>query len=171
MAQAVTDTRLGEHVGSVGHRLHATGQDDLATAGTNQVMGQHGGFHARAAQLVDGGGATGVGNAGLAHRLAGRALLDATRQHAAHDALVDSTGFDTAPLNGGANGSGGKFGSRETGEPAQHAAHGGAGSGQEYNIGGAAHDDALLYVSIVIFVAGKRWSTPFQRMGSRPMVR
>ena len=90
VADAVAGTRLGQQVGRVGHRLHAAGQDDVGRAGQDQVVGQHGGLHARAAHLVDGGGAGGVGQAGAARGLAGGGLALAGGQDAAHQHLVDA---------------------------------------------------------------------------------
>ena len=139
VAEAIAGTRLGEHVGGIGHGLHAAGQHHLGAAGADQVVGQHGGLHAGAAQLVDGGGADAIGDAGLAHGLAGRALLDAAGQHAAQDALVDAGCLDAGTLDGGADGNGGQLRRGHAREAAEHAAHGGAGGGEEDDIAGVTH--------------------------------
>ena len=103
VADAVAGARLGQQVGRVGHRLHAAGQDDVGRAGQDQVVGQHGGLHARAADLVDGGGAGGVGQAGAARGLAGGRLALAGGQDAAHQHLVDALRRQAGAVERGAD--------------------------------------------------------------------
>ncbi|MNZ88996.1 hypothetical protein D3C78_1078990 [compost metagenome] len=46
-----------QQVRCVGHAFHAAGDHHLGTAGQQHVVGQHRGFHARTAHLVQGGAA------------------------------------------------------------------------------------------------------------------
>ncbi len=89
VAHAVAAPRLIENVGRVAHGLHAAADHDVVAAGFEHVVAEHGGAHARAAQFVDGGGAGTVRQAGQTHGLAGRALLEAGGQHAAHHHVLD----------------------------------------------------------------------------------
>src|SRR5439155_350672 len=60
MAGTVTAARLGQQIGCIAHALHAAGQHDRGRACMDDVVGQHGGLHAGAADLVDRRGAGGV---------------------------------------------------------------------------------------------------------------
>jgi len=74
MTGAVTAARLGQQIGRVAHALHAAGDDDPGGAGIDDVMRQHRGLHAGAADLVDGGGAGRIRQFGAARGLPRRSL-------------------------------------------------------------------------------------------------
>ena len=74
-AHAVAAANALQDVGSVRHAFHTTGNHDVVAAGFDQIVGEHGGFHAGAAELIDGGSSSVIRQAGLAHSLAGRALF------------------------------------------------------------------------------------------------
>ena len=101
VADAIAAACLGQQVRRVRHQLHAAGDDDIGAACGNEIVRQHGGLHARAAHLVDGGGAGRIGQAGAAHGLAGGGLALAGLQHVAHQHLVDAVCGDAGPLHGG----------------------------------------------------------------------
>ena len=61
----------------------------ISGTGTDDVVRQHGGLHAGAADLVDGGGAGGIRQFGAARGLPRRGLTLSGRQHAAHEYFVD----------------------------------------------------------------------------------
>jgi len=90
-------TVLVQYIGSIGHRLHAASDHDLTRTGNNLVMGEHGGAHAGAAQLVDGDRASGIRQAGQTHGLPGRALLQAGGQ--ARQAALKAAHGGTGAVN------------------------------------------------------------------------
>ena len=92
MTHAQTAAGLLNNVRRVGHALHAAGNHDAVAAGLERVVGLHHGFHAGAAQLVDSRAASRRWQACVQARLAGRALLQAGGQDAAHNDLVDVSG-------------------------------------------------------------------------------
>ena len=57
VAHAIAGAGAVEQIGRIAHALHAAGDGDLGAAGADEVMGEHRRLHARAAHLVDGGGA------------------------------------------------------------------------------------------------------------------
>ncbi len=61
VTHAVAAARLGQQVRCIAHGLHAAGHHDVRRAGPHQVVCQHGGLHAGAADLVDGGAANAGG--------------------------------------------------------------------------------------------------------------
>ena len=81
VAHAVAGPGLGQQVGGVRHGLHAARNHDPGAPGGEQVVGQHGRLHARAAHLVDRGATDALGEAGAEGRLAGRRLAEACRQY------------------------------------------------------------------------------------------
>ena len=98
MAGAVAGAGLGQQIGRIAHALHAAGQHDRGRACIDDVMGQHGRLHAGATDLVDGGGAGGVGQFGAAGGLASRCLTLSGRQYVAHENLIDPLGCNLGPL-------------------------------------------------------------------------
>ena len=144
MADAVAGARLGQQVRGVGHRLHAARQDDVGGARQDQVVRQHGRLHARAADLVDGGGAGGVGQAGTARGLAGGRLALAGGQDAAHQHLVDALGRQGGSVERGADRVGAKGGSGNAGKLALEAAERRARGGDDDDRIGDGHERILL---------------------------
>jgi hypothetical protein len=57
VAHAEAAARLREQIGSIGHRLHAAGDDDIGIAGLDGLSGECDGAEAGAADHVDGDGA------------------------------------------------------------------------------------------------------------------
>ena len=99
-------------------------------------MGQHHGLHAGAADLVDRGGAGGVGQPGGAGGLAGGRLALSGRQHAAHQHLVDPLRRQRRPVERAAKRVGAEGGCREPGELSLEATERGArGSDDDDGIG------------------------------------
>ena len=68
---------LGQQVGRARHAFHAAGHDQRGVAGANRLVGEHDGFQARAADLVDRDRADGIGQAGEDRCLAGGVLTQA----------------------------------------------------------------------------------------------
>ena len=135
MAHAQAGAGLLDHIGRVGHAFHAAGDHHAVAAGLEQVMRQHHGLQARAAQLVDGGAAGGGRQAGIQRCLAGRALLEAGGQYAAHDHFLHVGRLDTGTGHGLADGKGAQLHGRHAGQAALEATHGGAGAADDDDIG------------------------------------
>ena len=98
MAGAVAGAGLGQEIGRIAHALHAAGQHDRGRTCVDDIVRQHGGLHAGAANLVDGGGAGGVRQFGAAGSLSGRRLTLSGRQYVADENLIDSLGRKLGPL-------------------------------------------------------------------------
>ena len=79
VAESIAFAGLGEQVGRAAHALHAAGHDQRRVAGANRLVGEHDGFQARAADLVDRERPDGIGQAGENRRLAGWVLAQARR--------------------------------------------------------------------------------------------
>ncbi len=79
----------GHDVVGQAHVLLAAGDDHLGVAATDRLGTQVQGLEARAADLVQGHGRHGEGQAGLDRGLARRVLPGACGQHLAHDHFVD----------------------------------------------------------------------------------
>ena len=131
MADAIAAARLGQQIGRVGHALHAAGHHDLGRAGVDDVVRQHGGLHAGAADLVDGGGAGGIRQAGAARGLPRRRLALPGRQHAAHEHFVDAFGRQSGALQRGGDDMGTELVVAEGRELAHEAAKRRACGGQD----------------------------------------
>src|SRR5690606_35907909 len=78
----------------------AAGDDDVDTAGREEVVAEHGGLHAGSANLVDGGAGYALGKARAQRGLACRSLALAGLQHVAHDDFVHSIGLDACAFDG-----------------------------------------------------------------------
>src|ERR1700726_705110 len=103
-------------------------------------MGQHGGLHAGAADLVDGGGAGRIWQLGAAGGLPRRSLALSGWQHAAHEDFVDPLRLEFRPFDRGTDDMGAKLVAAERGEIAHEAAKWRAGCGNDDDwIGGGGH--------------------------------
>ena len=134
-AVLVSLTSTHKEVGRTGHRLHATGDDDLVVPGANRLIGQRHGNKARQAQLVDGGG-------GYRHRDTGsrgrgaRGIGSGTGLHdIAHDHRIDLIGSDTRPLQRATDSHGTEFNRRQRREDAEQLADRGACSVDDHRSG------------------------------------
>ncbi len=94
VAHAKPEARAREKVGSLGHRLHAAGDADLHVARADRLVEDHGGAHARGADLVDGLRGDLLGDAGLDLGLARGDLTLSGLQHLTHDDVLDLSGLD-----------------------------------------------------------------------------
>ena len=131
VTHAIAGTRLGQQVGRVAHGLHAAGDHDVVGAGADEVVGQHGGFHGRAAHLVYRGTADAERQSAAEAGLPCRCLSLAGGQHAAHDDFLHLFGLDAGAFHGGANRGGAEFRCGEALEVALQTAHRGAGGGDD----------------------------------------
>ena len=127
MAEAIAGARPVEQIGRVGHALHAAGDDDIGAAGEDQVMGEHGRLHARAAHFVDRRRARRSGQPGAEPRLPGGRLSLPGGQHAAKHHFVDLIRRQSGPAQRRLDGGGAELGGCGVLEIALKAAHGGAG--------------------------------------------
>ena len=118
-------------------------------------MRQHGGLHARAADLVDGGGAGGVGQAGAAGGLAGGRLALAGGQDAAHQHLVDTLGRQGGTVERGADRVRAQSGGGNAGELALEAAERRARGGDDDDRIGDGHERILLLGGQVLGCGGQ----------------
>ncbi|MNE03951.1 hypothetical protein D3C80_964710 [compost metagenome] len=135
VAHAQAGTGLFQHVGGVGHAFHATGHHHAVAARLEQVVGQHHGLHAGAAELVDGGAAGGGGQAGIQRGLARRALLEAGGQHVAHDHFLHVGRRNAGAADGFAYGQCAQVNGGHAGQAALEAAHGSTGATDDNDFG------------------------------------
>ncbi|MNN23692.1 hypothetical protein D3C81_1370970 [compost metagenome] len=135
MAHAQAGAGFFQHVGGVGHAFHATRHHHGVGAGLEQVVGQHHGLHAGAAELVDGGAAGGGGQAGIQRGLARRALLEAGGQHVAHDHFLHVGGCNAGAADGLAYGQRPQVHGGNAGQAALEAAHGSTGATDDNDFG------------------------------------
>jgi hypothetical protein len=140
MPGAIARSRFRQQIRRVGHALHAAGNDDLGGAGTDDIVRQHGGFHAGSTDLVDGGGAGRIRQFSPARRLPRRRLTLSCRQHAAHEHFIDPLGWQFGPLDGGSDHMGTEFVAAERREIAHEPAERGAGGGNDHDgVGSCGH--------------------------------
>src|SRR5690606_13659621 len=92
-------------------------------------------LHAGTTQLVDGGAASGCWQSGIQRSLASRALLEAGRQHAAHDDFLDVGRLDAGASDSLTSGGGAQFDGRHAGQAALKTAHGSTGAADDDDIG------------------------------------
>ena len=138
VAAAQAAARAQQQVGGIAHTLHAPGDHYLVGAGNNAVVAEDGRLHTAAAGLVDGHGSGSLGNPRANRGLAGGALLEACRQYAAHEHLVNVARGNAGAFDGGGDGGAGQRGGRYRCEAAQQSPHGGAGAAEnDYRV--AAH--------------------------------
>ena len=132
-----TASNVGEVGGEI-HVLHAAGDRDLDVAGLDRPGRLHDRFESRTADLVDGDGGHGVGDAGLEGRLSGGVLADARLEHAAHEDFFDrpasrpasvmAAWMERRPVRG-----------RVLGRSRRGTSDGGAAGGEDDGSGGVAH--------------------------------
>ena len=100
IAQAVSFARLRQKVRGIGHRLHASRDDDGTVLGLDRLRCESNGFQSRAAYLVDCHG-TYLGRQSSVNRsLPRRVLPKPCADHVAHDALIDLLRIDVGALHG-----------------------------------------------------------------------
>ena len=92
----VTETDAGartvEQMGSIRHRFHAAGDDDLGRTGADQIAAEHDCFHARTADLVERGAACGQRQSRANRCLPRRSLAEAGGQHTTHQHFLHVAG-------------------------------------------------------------------------------
>ena len=118
VAHAHTGSGGGESIGGVGHGFHATGDDDVSIAAFDGLRGHHDGFHAGAADFVDGGAGYAVGDSGAFGGLSGRGLAESAAEDVAHEDFIDLVGFYVSGFEGGFDGVGSELRGGEVGEGA-----------------------------------------------------
>ena len=82
----------------VGHRLHASGHDQVGIAGSHGLGREHDGLQARPAHLVDRDGRDGRGHPTRNRGLASRGLALTCGNDVPHDDLVDARRIDAGSL-------------------------------------------------------------------------
>ena len=115
----------------VGHRLHATGHDDLGVAGADAPVGLVDGVHAGEAHLVDRGGRDVHRDAAVDGGLAGGDLPGAGLEDVAHVDVVDLVAGESGLVECGADGEPAELDGGERGERARQLADRGAGPGED----------------------------------------
>src|SRR6201999_181420 len=113
---------VGQQVGRLAHRLHATGDGDLEVAGADRLVGQAEGPHARGAYLVDRLRGALLRDAALDLGLARGDLALAGLQDLAVDDLLDLLGIDARALQRGLDRDAAELGGLERGERSAHLA-------------------------------------------------
>ena len=143
VAHAVAAPAFFQQIGGVGHALHAARNHDLAAAGHDLVVGQDGGFHARAAHFGQGDGTGALRQAAFETGLAGGGLALAGHQAVAKQHFFDFFWGDASPRDGGLDRSAAQVVRGQVGKTALEGTHGGAH--------GADDDDGVLLVGHVVF--------------------
>ena len=151
MPDARAAAMLLQEIGRVGHALHAARDHGIDGADGNRLCAHDHRLHARAANLVDGGGLDGLGQPGLDPGLAGGGLSKTGGQHAAHIDAVHILTLHTGALHGTFDGGCAKLGRADIGQRTLHRAHGRAGIGQNDDGIGTGHGKtASLLISCLI---------------------
>ena len=132
VAHAHAAAGLVQHIGGIGHGFHATGNDDVVGAGLDGIEGEHGGLHAGATQLIDGGGTGVVRQTGQTHGLTGRALFEASGQYTAHDDFLHVFRLQAGAGYGFTDRGGAQFGSGNRRQGTLEPTHGGTGTIYNY---------------------------------------
>ena len=135
VAHAEAEAGLLEHVGSLGHRLHAAADADLEVAGADRLIEHPGGADARGAHLVDRLRGDLLGDPGLDLRLARGDLALAGLEHLAHDDVLDSVGGDVGALERGLDRGAAEFGGVDGSEAAAELADRRTGGGEDHGLG------------------------------------
>ena len=118
VAELGAGAHVGKVVGSVGHGLGTTSNDDVGTASHDGLGTENDGLGGGCADLVDGGADDRVGNASTESALAGRVLTKTGREDVAEDDLLDGLGLDTSSLDGMLDGVGTELGGAKAGKRA-----------------------------------------------------
>ncbi len=121
-------------MGGPRHVLHAAGDDNIGIAQHDGLGGKHDGLHAGSAQLIDGEGGLGDGDAAPDGGLAGDTLPSAGRQNAAHDDFVHLVGDDLSARNGLADDEGAELAGLLVGQCAHEGTDGRTACGHYDNI-------------------------------------
>ena len=124
-------SRVREKVGRVGHRLHATGDNDVGVTHGDHAVGLDDGVEAREAHLVDHRRRNAHRDPSLHRRLTSWDLSGSSEKHLAHDHVVDLITGDSRPRQGGRNGVATEVGGGKSGERTGQFADGGAGTGDD----------------------------------------
>jgi hypothetical protein len=161
MAKASTRAMLREHIGSIGHTLHAACNNNVRRSGDNCFGRHHCCLHAGTANLVDCGRADRHRQSGTQCCLPGRGLTKRAGQDAAHDYLIDSIRSYACALDSGLDCRGAQLGRGNGGEDSLHAAHRRASIGCDNN-GICSHDSCPAIVRIV------QRALPLRQMCSAP---
>src|SRR5947209_1923506 len=133
-------TRLDQQVRRLGHRLLATGHDDVELAGPDQLIGHRDRVKPGQAYLVNRQGRHVHADAGVDRRLPGRDLAGAGRQHLTHDDVLHLLWRHTGAFERGLDGETTQLGSREIFELAEQATHWGTGAGHDDRTDHTGHD-------------------------------
>jgi len=127
VADAVAGAGPREQVGSLRHRLHAPGDDDVGLTGIDHQVGQVDGVEPGQAHLVDGGGGHAHGDAGIGRGLSGGDLPRTGQDHLSHKHVVDLFRRDAGPLECPGDGEPTQLGGREPTQRAGQLADRGSG--------------------------------------------
>src|SRR5690606_4482564 len=135
VSRVVADARaramLLEQVGSVGHALHAAGDDQVDGAHGERLGAHDHGLHAAAADLVDGGRLDRLGQPGLERGLARGCLAEPGGQHAAHVDPFDGLALNPRALDRRPDRGRAELCRRDVRQCALHPSHRGARVGQD----------------------------------------
>ena len=154
MPHAVSASCLWHQVGRIAHRLHAAADNNITAARSEEVKTQHGRFHARSTDLVDGRAGCAHWNAGGQCRLSGRSLPQPGRQDAAEQHFVDTGGVDTAISYSGARRCRGQVGCAHGAEFTQECTQRRAAGGDDVD-GFVAHGNNGFRLQLQLIAKGR----------------
>ncbi|MNO61544.1 hypothetical protein D3C76_521950 [compost metagenome] len=133
MAHAQAGACLGQDIGGQAHVFLTASDDQFRVAATDGLYGEVDRLEAGAADLVQGQGRRGVGQASLDRGLACRVLPGAGGEHLAEDHFINLRSLDTRLLQQAANHCGTQFGRGNCRQSTLETANGGTSSGNDYD--------------------------------------
>ena len=142
VAQAISLAGLREKIRSIGHRLHAAGDDDGSVLCLHSLCRKSDRFQSRATNFVDCHGTCGRRESAVDCGLTRWILSEPGSDDVAHDAFVDLRGIDARALHRFANGDGAELSRAEIGEAALKFSHRSAASGNNHHIVKRGHDSS-----------------------------
>jgi hypothetical protein len=140
VAHAGPEPGLGGQVGGVAHRLHAPGDQQPGLAQLDVLGGGGDGVEPGQADLVDGEGGHGHGDAAPDRGLPGRDLALPGLEDVAHDHVLDRARVGPGPLQGGRDGPPAQLDRGQRGQGPAEPPDGRPGPGTDDRLGPLEHD-------------------------------
>jgi hypothetical protein len=139
VAHAGPEPGLGDQVGGLAHRLHAPRDQQPGLAELDVLGGGGDGVEPGQADLVDGEGGHGHGDAAPDGGLPGRDLALPGLEHVAHDHVLDRARVGPGPLQGGRDGPPAQLDRGQRGQRPAEPPDGRPGPGADHRLGSLEH--------------------------------